>query len=994
MKTKMKNIIRILPVLIIMLFGIGVAMIVNQTKHVQDSKAQGSVFIHVETTCNRIWGKVNPDGKYTVNFSGNDYKMGTPLAIPTINTNDKGEFDLAYTFPAGDFLFNGSTCNGRPCANDSTWPMFSCTAPAPAEPTAPPCVPNCECAGKTYTGQACMNGCGGWCDGFVPVPIPPVRTNPTPTNPTPTNPVNNPAPVNPVQPTPTTPVVNPVTNPTPAPVVTPATDCHAYDCDVKGCDAVAAPGCSYFYCSHTCEAKGKTIEEACEYKNADGSNAGIDPRKVKQCTSLLTYGFTLTNRNDDEGGATGRSAYPENYEPMQMGISSTNSVILYWEGGSTSCTAGGDWSGTKSNPGSEFVVMKQGVNTYELTCGSHSKKIILTNNSSDTSDHSGEFYTDAPAGDPNFKVQIAPSPYGSNTVWGLFQPIAQEGSVKEYQVFFKVYNTFVLRTTIAKGKEYSIDLIEKPIFQVRAVLNDGSFVYSPVVDAASCLMPMAEGWGSTLKPECKVTTIDTNQFYGYHPEAGNPVDSTISDGSTITEVTGTTATAPLTTLPNVNYSTATGNVTSQLTESPVVGDPARNSISTSATLSGNFNNSDSTCGKASFYAQGASKIKLYLDGNKDTGTKLFEGNLTDTSITDKGGTGPYGGHNYAYSFDQNTYKGEHRIYGYAIDASNKEIVFSNIGAFQCGTSIDNTNTATPSSNKTVTLFAGGKESMTAKIGDKISFSWNIKDLDPVNCFATWTDALSDKVGSKEITINDDYDQTYYVACLDSISKKYVSDSVKVTVDAASKIQTDEEREKEAKINTTNYLVIPERSPINCDETPENKFHGCYYNGIVQDLVYYPPMENVIGGEYIEGDVVNHEWGLGNLVTDTNGNKYGDYVSSIWRGRFYFEDGYYTFHSVTDDGMKVNVEGLGDILYKWYPQPRNAHNSDVYRMKAGWRTVTVRYFEQRDKATAKFWWDKESDLEDASIQAQLDTFQTLIADLQEIIDKILKFLGIK
>jgi hypothetical protein len=89
-----------------------------------------------------------------------------------------------------------------------------------------------------------------------------------------------------------------------------------------------------------------------------------------------------------------------------------------------------------------------------------------------------------------------------------------------------------------------------------------------------------------------------------------------------------------------------------------------------------------------------------------------------------------------------------------------------------------------------------------------------------------------------------------------------------------------------------------------------------------------------------------------------------------------------------------VEGLGDILYKWYPQPRNAHNSDVYRIKSGWRTVTVRYFDKADKATAKFWWDKESDLEDASIQEQISTFQTLIADLQEIIDKILKFLGIK
>jgi hypothetical protein len=276
----------------------------------------------------------------------------------------------------------------------------------------------------------------------------------------------------------------------------------------------------------------------------------------------------------------------------------------------------------------------------------------------------------------------------------------------------------------------------------------------------------------------------------------------------------------------------------------------------------------------------------------------------------------------------------------------------------------------------------------------VKFSWKITDLELVDCFTTWTDTLDKKEDSKEITILQNYDQTYYVACFDPTSKKYLADSVKVEVNADGKIQTDEEMVREAKINTSSPLIIPEKVPTNCDETPENKFHGCYYNGIIQDQVYYPPIENVIGGEYIEGDVVNHEWGQNTLVTDTNGNSYSDYVSVIWRGRFYFEDGYYTFHAVTDDGMKVNVEGIGDILYKWYPQPRNAHNSDIYRIKAGWKTVTVRYFEQRDKATAKFWWDKDSDLEDAAIQAQLTTFGQLIADLQEIIDKILKFLGVK
>jgi len=143
------------------------------------SQAAGPTTIHVEMTCSRIWGKVNPDAKYTVDLWGSDYKKSTPLSIPTINTNDRGEFDITYNFPAGDFLFSGSSCNGAICRNDSTWPMISCsgsTTPVETPPSSPPCVPNCNCAGSTYTGQTCMDGCGGYCNGTVPVPSTPIRT--------------------------------------------------------------------------------------------------------------------------------------------------------------------------------------------------------------------------------------------------------------------------------------------------------------------------------------------------------------------------------------------------------------------------------------------------------------------------------------------------------------------------------------------------------------------------------------------------------------------------------------------------------------------------------------------------------------------------------------------------------------------------------------------------------------------------------------------------
>ncbi len=502
-----------------------------------------------------------------------------------------------------------------------------------------------------------------------------------------------------------------------------------------------------------------------------------------------------------------------------------------------------------------------------------------------------------------------------------------------------------------------------------------------------------------------------------------PYDSSkATPASTPTTTTPTTTPAPITTTPTTPApttnpaptTTTTPSTSTDIYVSPVVPDPPK----TAPQVSGSFTQALTVCGTTEFYVQQASKVAMYLDGDKSTGKKFFEGSLTDAGMTDRGGVGAYGGRNYQYKFDEKAYPGMHLISGYAIASDGTEKQFSNSVSFFCASSSTSTTSsstssststssdatkstdddtsdyATTTSTASVSVFGNSKESLNVKKGDTVKFTWSIEGIEPVNCFNDWSENLSGKTGEQSVVIEHDYDRTYFVVCHDPVSKNYLSDSVKVLVTSDTKVQTDEEKEKEAKINTTNYLVIPEKSPVNCDETPENKFHGCYYNGIIEDLVYYPPMENVIGGEYIDGDVVNHEWGYDSLITDMNGEKHSDNVSAIWRGRFYFEDGYYTFHSVTDDGMKVNVEGLGDILYKWYPQPRNAHNSDVYRIKSGWKTVTVRYFDKADKATAKFWWDKESDLEDAAIQTQLSTFQQLITDLQDIIDKILKFLGIK
>jgi hypothetical protein len=80
----------------------------------------------------------------------------------------------------------------------------------------------------------------------------------------------------------------------------------------------------------------------------------------------------------------------------------------------------------------------------------------------------------------------------------------------------------------------------------------------------------------------------------------------------------------------------------------------------------------------------------------------------------------------------------------------------------------------------------------------------------------------------------------------------------------------------------------------------------------------------------------------------------DKFSVRWTRVVEFDAGTYRFLTSTDDGVRVWVDG-GLVVDAWYDQKLpNTRTGEVY-LAAGRHTITVEYYEHKDKAHAHVWW---------------------------------------
>lgn len=134
------------------------------------------------------------------------------------------------------------------------------------------------------------------------------------------------------------------------------------------------------------------------------------------------------------------------------------------------------------------------------------------------------------------------------------------------------------------------------------------------------------------------------------------------------------------------------------------------------------------------------------------------------------------------------------------------------------------------------------------------------------------------------------------------------------------------------------------------EIPSGQWQGCYFRHNGAGSEYF----NTSNFVYARKDnQVNFDWQSGSpsaLVPQDN-------FSGLWKGKFNFEAGEYTFTVVKDDGMRVGIDGQ-NVFDRFYSE-QEKNFTFKKTMTAGYHELKVEYFELTGLATAKVTWVKTS-----------------------------------
>ncbi|HET8522177.1 MAG TPA: PA14 domain-containing protein, partial [Thermomicrobiales bacterium] len=136
------------------------------------------------------------------------------------------------------------------------------------------------------------------------------------------------------------------------------------------------------------------------------------------------------------------------------------------------------------------------------------------------------------------------------------------------------------------------------------------------------------------------------------------------------------------------------------------------------------------------------------------------------------------------------------------------------------------------------------------------------------------------------------------------------------------------------------LTLTSTAPATCATIPANAYCAEYFSN-----------ETLSGGALVaitEDAPLNHEW-----WTSAPGNGIGeDHFSVRWRGKFTFAGGFYLFSGMTDDGVRVFIDG--EAIGEDWAQHRSLYEFPTL-VTAGEHLVTVEYYEQDGAAAISLDW---------------------------------------
>ena len=106
--------------------------------------------------------------------------------------------------------------------------------------------------------------------------------------------------------------------------------------------------------------------------------------------------------------------------------------------------------------------------------------------------------------------------------------------------------------------------------------------------------------------------------------------------------------------------------------------------------------------------------------------------------------------------------------------------------------------------------------------------------------------------------------------------------------------------------------------------------------------------------------INHNWGQGSPDPAVNPDRF----SARWTTSVELEEGNYRFTTISDDGVRVLVDGA-NIIDNWTVRPETTDTA-VISLSAGSHEITVEYFENTGVATMRFGWEHLDDPEDEEV----------------------------
>jgi hypothetical protein len=101
----------------------------------------------------------------------------------------------------------------------------------------------------------------------------------------------------------------------------------------------------------------------------------------------------------------------------------------------------------------------------------------------------------------------------------------------------------------------------------------------------------------------------------------------------------------------------------------------------------------------------------------------------------------------------------------------------------------------------------------------------------------------------------------------------------------------------------------------------------------------------------EDEFIDFNWGAGSPAAEIS----SDQFSVRWTGKRTFEAGTYRFHALTDDGVRVWVDGRL-IIDQWHDHPPSHYQAEA-SLSASQHDIKIEYYERGSGAAAKFWWGR-------------------------------------